>query len=141
MKKFLLMLALILPMACCFVGCSSDDDEPEVNELTEQEIQMFQGTWDVVKTEPISFPAQLKILVSGNKIVMFQKLPADANFEEVDSYTYKITGKTLILTGDWSDEVEATVEVLSLASTTAKIQITDLVYSYGSYTAYLTKSK
>lgn len=140
MKKFLLMLAFILPMACCFVGCS-DDDEPEVNELTEQEIQMFQGTWDIVKTEPISFPAQLKILVSGNKIVMFQKLPADSNFEEVDSYTYKITGKTLILTGDWSDEVEATVEVLSLASTTAKIQITDLVHNYGSYTAYLTKSK
>lgn len=140
MKKLLFMLAFILPMACCFTGCNSDD-EPEVTELTEAEIQMFQGTWDIVKTEPISFPSQLKILVSGNKIVMFQKLPTDTNFEEVDSYTYKITGKTLILTGDWSDEVEATVEVLSISSTTAKIKITDLVHSYGTYTAYLTKSK
>lgn len=140
MKKLLFMLAFILPMACCFTGCS-DGDEPEVTELTEVEIQMFQGTWDMVKTEPISFPGQIKMLVSGNKVVMFQKMPADSNFEEVDSYTFKISGKTLILTNEWSEDVEATVEVLSISSTTAKIQITDLVHSYGTYTAYLTKSK
>lgn len=140
MKKVLLMLAFILPMACSFVACSSDD-EPEVTELTEKEIQMFQGTWDIVKTEPTSFPGKLKLLVSGSNIVMFQKLPAETNFEEVDSYTYKITGRTLILSNTWNDRVEATVDVLTLSATTAKIQITDLVHNYGTYTAYLTKAK
>ena len=72
---------------------------------------------------------------------MFQKLPAETNFEEVDSYTYKITGKTLILSNTWNDRVEATVDVLTLSSTTAKIKITDLVHNYGTYTAYLTKEK
>ena len=46
MKKILLLLAFILPMACSFVACSSDD-EPEVTELTEKEIQMFQGNPNV----------------------------------------------------------------------------------------------
>ena len=74
MKKFLLLLAFILPMACSFVSCGSDD-EPKVTELTEKEIQMFQGSWDIVKAEPTSFPGKLKLLVSGSNIVMFQKLP------------------------------------------------------------------
>ena len=138
MKKLFILLAILLPLSLGFVSCSSNDD---VTEITEADIQNFQGTWDIVKTEPISFPGQLKILVSGNELIMFQKLPAESNFREIDSYTYKITGNTLILTGSWSDDVEATVEVLTLSSTTAKIKITDLVYNYGTYTAYLTKSK
>ena len=138
MKKLFILLAILLPLSLGFVSCSSNDD---VTEITEADIQNFQGTWDIVKTEPISFPGQLKILVSGNELIMFQKLPAESNFREIDSYTYKITGNTLILTGSWSDDVEATVEVLTLSSTTAKIKITDLVYNYGTYTAYLTKAK
>ena len=138
MKKLFILLAILLPLSLGFVSCSSNDD---VTEITEADIQNFQGTLDIVKTEPISFPGQLKILVSGNELIMFQKLPAESNFREIDSYTYKITGNTLILTGSWSDDVEATVEVLTLSSTTAKIKITDLVYNYGTYTAYLTKSK
>ena len=138
MKKLFLLLAILLPLSLSFVSCSSNDD---VTEITEVDIQNFQGTWDIVKTEPISFPGQLKILVSGNELIMFQKLPAQSNFREIDSYTYKITGNTLILTGSWSDDVEATVEVLALSASTAKIKITDLVYNYGTYTAYLTKSK
>ena len=138
MKKLFILLAILLPLSLGFVSCSSNDD---VTEITEADIQNFQGTWDIVKTEPISFPGQLKILVSGNELIMFQKLPAESNFREIDSYTYKITGNTLILTGSWSDDVEATVEVLTLSASTAKIKITDLVYNYGTYTAYLTKSK
>ena len=138
MKKIFLLLAILLSLSLGFVSCSSNDD---VTEITEADIQNFQGTWDIVKTEPISFPGQLKILVSGNELIMFQKLPAQSNFREIDSYTYKITGNTLILTGSWSDDVEATVEVLTLSASTAKIKITDLVYNYGTYTAYLTKSK
>ena len=138
MKKLFLLLAILLPLSLGFVSCSSNDD---VTEITEADIQNFQGTWDIVKTEPISFPGQLKILVSGNELIMFQKMPAESNFSEINSYTYKITGNTLILTGNWSDDVEATVEVLTLSSTTAKIKITDLVYNYGTYTAYLTKAK
>ena len=138
MKKLFILLAILLPLSLGFVSCSSNDD---ITEITEADIQNFQGTWDIVKTEPISFPGQLKILVSGNELIMFQKLPAESNFREIDSYTYKITGNTLILTGSWSDDVEATVEVLTLSASTAKIKITDLVYNYGTYTAYLTKSK
>ena len=138
MKKLFLLWAILLPLSLGLVSCSSNDD---VTEITEVDIQNFQGTWDIVKTEPISFPGQLKILVSGNELIMFQKLPAESNFREIDSYTYKITGNTLILTGSWSDDVEATVEVLTLSASTAKIKITDLVYNYGTYTAYLTKSK
>ena len=138
MKKLFILLAILLPLSLGFVSCSSNDD---VTEITEADIQNFQGTWDIVKTEPISFPGQLKILVSGNELIMFQKLPAESNFHEIDNYTYKITGNTLILTGSWSDDVEATVEVLTLSASTAKIKITDLVYNYGTYTAYLTKSK
>ena len=138
MKKLFLLWAILLPLSLGVISCSSNDD---VTEITEVDIQNFQGTWDIVKTEPISFPGQLKILVSGNELIMFQKLPAQSNFREIDSYTYKITGNTLILTGSWSDDVEATVEVLALSASTAKIKITDLVYNYGTYTAYLTKSK
>ena len=138
MKKLFILLAILLPLSLGFVSCSSNDD---VTEITEADIQNFQGTWDIVKTEPISFPGQLKILVSGNELIMFQKLPAESNFREIDNYTYKITGNTLILTGSWSDDVEATVEILALSASTAKIKITDLVYNYGTYTAYLTKSK
>ena len=138
MKKLFILLAILLPLSLGFVSCSSNDD---VTEITEADIQNFQGTWDIVKTEPISFPGQLKILVSGNELIMFQKLPAESNFREIDNYTYKITGNTLILTGSWSDDVEATVEILALSASTAKIKITDLVYNYDTYTAYLTKAK
>lgn len=139
MKKFLLMLALILPMACCFTGCSSDDDEPEVTGLTEAEIQMFQGTWTLTKVEEFNLPGERKFLVNGQRIVVFQKLPTDANFEEVDSYTFKISGRTLVLTNEWTGEVGATVEILTLTSNSAKARLTDLEYGYGTYTMHLTK--
>lgn len=38
MKKFLFLLAFILPMACCFVGCSSDDEIKSDN---------ISGCWEV----------------------------------------------------------------------------------------------
>ena len=94
MKKVLLMLAFILPMACSFVACSSDD-EPEVTELTETNLAYLQGTWDVSESSENPFYGKLKILVSGNRIVLFQKKPSETNFEEVDSYTFEVDGKTL----------------------------------------------
>ena len=58
MRKILFLLAFILPMACSFVACSSDD-EPEVTELTDSNLATLQGTWYIFKTEPTSFPGKL----------------------------------------------------------------------------------
>ena len=140
MKKILLLLAIILPMACSFVACSSDD-EPEVTELTETNLAYLQGTWDVSESSENPFYGKLKILVSGNRIVLFQKKPSDTNFEEVDSYTFEVDGKTLVLTNEWTEDEEATIEILSLSPNKAKIKVTDLAYGYGSYTLQLTKVK
>ena len=140
MRKILFLLAFILPMACSFVSCSSDD-EPEVTELTDSNLATLQGTWNVSESSENPFYGKLKILVSGNRIVLFQKNPNDMNFEEVDSYTFEVSGKTLVLTNEWTDKVEATIEVLSLSSNKAKIKVTDLAYGYGSYPLQLTKVK
>lgn len=140
MRKFLFLLAFIVPMACSFVACSSDD-EPEVTELTETNLAYLQGTWDVSESSENPFYGKLKILVSDNRIVLFQKSPSDTNFEEVDSYTFEVDGITLVLTNEWSEDEEATIEILSLSSNKAKVKVTDLAYGYGSYTLQLTKAK
>lgn len=133
-------MAFILPMACSFVACSSDD-EPEVTELTETNLAYLQGTWDVSESSENPFYGKLKILVSGNRIVLFQKKPSDTNFVEVDSYTFEVDCKTLVLTNEWTEDEEATIEILLLSPNKAKIKVTDLVYGYGSYTLQLTKVK
>ena len=133
-------MAFILPMACSFVACSSDD-EPEVTELTETNLANLQGTWDVSGSSENPFYGKLKILVSGNRIVLFQKKPSDTNFVEVDSYTFEVDCKTLVLTNEWTEDEEATIEILLLSPNKAKIKVTDLVYGYGSYTLQLTKVK
>lgn len=138
MRKFLFLLAFILPMACSFVACSSDD-EPEVPDLTETNLAYLQGTWDVSESSENPFYGKLKILVSGNRIVLFQKKTSDSNFEEVDSYTFEVDGKTLVLTNEWTENEEATIEIISLSSNKAKVKVTDLAYGYGSYTLQLTK--
>lgn len=140
MRKFLFLLAFILPMACSFVACSSDD-EPEVTDLTETNLAYLQGTWDVSESSENPFYGKLKILVSGNRIVLFQKKTSDSNFEEVDSYTFEVDGKTLVLTNEWTENEEATIEIISLSSNKAKVKVTDLAYGYGSYTLQLTKAK
>ena len=140
MRKILFLLAFILPMACSFVACSSDD-EPEVTELTETNLAYLQGTWDVSESSENPFYGKLKILVSGNRIVLFQKKPSDTNFVEVDSYTFEVDCKTLVLTNEWTEDEEATIEILLLSPNKAKIKVTDLVYGYGSYTLQLTKVK
>ena len=63
------------------------------------------------------------------------------NFEEVDSYTFEVSGKTLVLTNEWTEDEEATIEILSLSPNKAKIKVTDLAYGYGSYPLQLTKVK
>lgn len=133
-------MTIIFPMACSFVACNGDD-KPEVTELTETNLAYLQGTWDVSESSENPFYGNLKILVSGNRIVLFQKKPNDMNFEEVDSYTFEVSGKTLVLTNEWTDKVEATIEVLSLSPNKAKIKVTDLAYGYGSYPLQLTKVK
>ena len=140
MRKILFLLTFILPMACSFVACSSDD-EPEVTELTETNLAYLQGIWDVSESSENPFYGKLKILVSGNRIVLFQKKPSETNFEEMDSYTFEVDGKTLVLTNEWTEDEEATIEIFSLSPNKAKIKVTDLAYGYGSYTLQLTKVK
>ena len=139
MKKLFLLLAILLPLSLSFVSCSSND-EPEKTELSESDLALLQGTWDVTKIEEYTLPGERKVMVKGDKLVVFQKLPSDVNFEEVESYTFKATGMVLILSNYYTDEVEATIEILSLSSSKSKVKVTDLAYGYGSYTMHLKKN-
>ena len=139
MKKLFLLLAILLPLSLSFVSCSSND-EPEKTELSESDLALLQGTWDVTKIEEYTLPGERKVMVKGDKLVVFQKLPSDVNFEEVESYTFKATGMVLILSNYYTDEVEATIEILSLSSSKGKVKVTDLAYGYGSYTMHLKKN-
>ena len=139
MKKLFLLLAILLPLSLSFVSCSSND-EPEKTELSESDLALLQGTWDVTKIDEYTLPGERKVMVKGDKLVVFQKLPSDVNFEEVESYTFKATGMVLILSNYYTDEVEATIEILSLSSSKGKVKITDLAYGYGSYTMHLKKN-
>ena len=139
MKKLFLLLAILLPLSLSFVSCSSND-ESEKTELSESDLALLQGTWDVTKIEEYTLPGERKVMVKGDKLVVFQKLPSDVNFEEVESYTFKATGMVLILSNYYTDEVEATIEILSLSSSKGKVKVTDLAYGYGSYTMHLKKN-
>ena len=139
MKKLFLLWAILLPLSLGFVSCSSND-EPEKTELSESDLALLQGTWDVTKIEEYTLPGERKVMVKGDKLVVFQKLPSDVNFEEVESYTFKATGMVLILSNYYTDEVEATIEILSLTSSKGKVKVTDLAYGYGSYTMHLKKN-
>ena len=139
MKKLFLLLAILLPLSLSFVSCSSND-EPEKTELSESDLALLQGTWDVTKIEEYTLPGERKVMVKGDKLVVFQKLPSDVNFEEVESYTFKATGMVLILSNYYTNEVEATIEIISLSSSKGKVKVTDLAYGYGSYTMYLKKN-
>ena len=139
MKKLFLLLAILLPLSLSFVSCSSND-EPEKTELSESDLALLQGTWDVTKIEEYTLPGERKVMVKGDKLVVFQKLPSDVNFEEVESYTFKATGMVLVLSNYYTNEVEATIEILSLSSSKSKVKVTDLAYGYGSYTMHLKKN-
>ena len=139
MKKLFLLLAILLPLSLSFVSCSSND-EPEKTELSESDLALLQGTWDVTKIEEYTLPGERKVMVKGDKLVVFQKLPSDVNFEEVESYTFKATGMVLVLSNYYTNEVEATIEILSLSSSKGKVKVTDLAYGYGSYTMHLKKN-
>ena len=139
MKKLFLLLAILLPLSLSFVSCNSND-EPEKTELSESDLALLQGTWDVTKIEEYTLPGERKVMIKGDKLVVFQKLPSDVNFEEVESYTFKATGMVLILSNYYTDEVEATIEILSLSSSKGKVKVTDLAYGYGSYTMHLKKN-
>ena len=139
MKKLFLLLAILLPLSLSFVSCSSND-EPEKTELPESDLALLQGTWDVTKIDEYTLPGERKVMVKGDKLVVFQKLPSDENFEEVESYTFKATGMVLILSNYYTDEVEATIEILSLSSSKGKVKVTDLAYGYGSYSMHLKKN-
>lgn len=139
MKKLFLLLAILLPLSLSFVSCNSND-EPEKTELSESDMALLQGTWDVTKIEEYTLPGERKVMVKGDKLVVFQKLPSDVNFEEVESYTFKATGMVLVLSNYYTNEVEATIEILSLSSSKGKVKVTDLAYGYGSYTMHLKKN-
>lgn len=131
MKKFLLMLALILPMACCFVGCSNEDETP----LTEYDADWIVGSWDVVEAKGAPYDGRLVFLVYSNQLSIFQ------DGIEVEEYWYETENGVLLLTEKGDDMLAAKAEILSLTETKAKIRITDLKYGYGSYTASLKKKQ
>lgn len=131
MKKFLLLLAFILPMACCFVGCNSEDETP----LTEYDADWIIGSWDVVEAKGAPYDGRLVFLVYSNQLSIFQ------DGIEVEEYWYETENGVLLLTEKSDDDVSAKAEILSLTETKAKIRITDLKYGYGSYTASLKKKQ
>ena len=140
MKKILLLLAFILPMACSFVACSSDDD-PTKTELTSAEIEKLQGTWKITKVEDFQLPGERKIVFDQSSVKVYMKNPTAQYFRLVDEYTYKVVGNMLTLTNKWSGEVGSTVEVLSFSDTALKVVITDMEYGYGTYTAHMSKEQ
>ena len=123
MKKFLFLLAF-LPMACCIVGCSSDDDEAP---LTEYDADWIIGSWDVVEAKGAPYDGRLVFLVYSNQLSIFQ------DGIEVEEYWYETENGVLLLTEKGDDMLAAKAEILSLTETNAKIRITDLKYGYGSY--------
>ena len=131
MKKFLLLLAIILPMACSFVSCSSENEEP----LTEYDEDWIIGSWDVIEAKGSPYDGRLVFLVYSNQLSIFQ------DGIEVEEYWYESVNGVLHLTEKGDDEVSATCEILSLTETSAKVRLTDLKYGYGSYTASLKKKK
>lgn len=139
MKKFLLMLAVVLPITFGFASCG--DSDKELEELTETQVETLKGTWNVTKVEEFKLPGDRKFLVTDNEVIVFQKLPDDANFKEVDSYTYTLDGKNLTFIGKWSEKVEATAVIVYLSGENLKIKLTDLMYGYGTYTMHLVKVK
>ena len=132
MKKFLFLLAFILPMACCIVGCSSDDDETP---QTEYDADWIIGSWDVVEAKGAPYDGRLVFLVYSNQLSIFQ------DGIEVEEYWYETENGVLLLTEKGDDRLAAKAEILSLTETKAKIRITDLKYGYGSYTASLKKKQ
>lgn len=131
MKKFLLLLAIILPMACSFMSCSSNDETP----LTEYDEDWIIGSWDVIEAKGAPYDGRLVFLVYSNQLSIFQ------DGIEVEEYWYEIENGVLRLTEKGDDEVSATCEILSLTESNAKVRLTDLKYGYGSYTASLKKKK
>lgn len=131
MKKFLFLLAFILPMACCFVGCSDEDEAP----LTEYDADWIIGSWDVVEAKGAPYDGRLVFLVYSNQLSIFQ------DGIEVEEYWYETENGILLLTEKGDDMLAAKAEILSLTETKAKIRITDLKYGYGSYTASLRKKQ
>lgn len=140
MRKFLFLLAFILPIACSFVACSSDD-EPTKTELTSAEIEKLQGTWKITKVEDFQLPGERKIVFDQSSVKVYMKNPTAQYFRLVDEYTYKVVGNMLTLTNKWSGEVGSTVEVLSFSDTALKAVITDMEYGYGTYTAHMSKEQ
>lgn len=140
MKKFLLMLAFIMPMACSFMGCSSDD-EPTKTELTSADIEKLQGTWKITKVEDFQLPGERKIVFDKSGVKVYMKNPTSQYFRMVDEYTYKMSGNVLTLTNKWSGKVGNTVEILSFSETSIKAIITDMEYGYGTYTAHMNKEQ
>lgn len=67
MKKVLLILAFILPMACSFVSCSSND-EP----LTEYNADWIIGSWDVTESKGAPYDGRLVFLVYSNQLSVFE---------------------------------------------------------------------
>lgn len=94
MKKFLFMLALILPMACCFVSCSSDDgiDEGPIEGCWEVYINSFTPSY-VTILEDGSF----KMISNEIHNVIYNEIITSRKFYKG---TWILEGNTLKLTSN-----------------------------------------
>lgn len=103
MKRFFVMLAFLLPMVCVFTGCS-DDDDPTKTELTAEDLELMQGTWNVTSVKGISLPGDIRVIVSKNRIEL-QMREQGGEYEEMESYTFKQEGVRLALTNVYEDVI------------------------------------
>lgn len=135
MKRFFVMLAFLLPMVCVFTGCS-DDDDPTKTELTAEDLELMQGTWNVTSVKGISLPGDIRVIVSKNRIEL-QMREQGGEYEEMESYTFKQEGVRLALTNVYSKELEAYATVKSLSAKKATLEVEN--FEYGTYTMHLSK--
>lgn len=132
MKKILFLMAMVLPMALCFTSCSDDDDD---GPLTDYDMNLLLGTWDVTESKGAPYDGRLSFLIQSSQVSIFQ------DGIEVEDYWYEREGGIILLTEKGDDEVAAKCEIFNLTKSMAKVKITDVKYGYGSYTVKLKKRK
>lgn len=121
--------AMVLPMMCCLMSCSSSEDEP----TNDYNLSWIYGTWDVTEAKGSPYDGRLSFLINTNQVSIFQ------DGIEVEDYWYVNENGVFLLTEKGDEDVSARCEILSLTETEAKLRLTDLKYGYGSYTAKMKK--
>lgn len=135
MRKILLMMVFLLPLAFAFTGCS-DDDEKELTELTSEDMKRLQGTWDVERVTGMQLPAGVRVVIEGNSLSLMAKY-SENEYEVMEKYTFTHEDATLFLTSVYTGKLEARARVLSLSDSEGTVEVEN--FEYGTYTLYLKK--